>query len=738
MSGIQDFLKFLSTFTKIDFSGREAELGSFVQKYDKDKNSIFDSNELSAIIDDLSVFKSNDATETSNVDSFVSNLTTIGRQNKEDIIKKYLDETGSNREFPLKNKYEMNFLMTLNNEQLERAGKFLFFIENRKEQFGWLDIIRLSDLNDEEFERAKELLYVKNRQEQFNSLGIESLAKLDDEEFERANKLFFIENRQKQFNGEEIAILTKLDDEEFERANKLFFIENRDKQFNGNEIVQIAQLKDEDFEHAKQLFYIENKNKQFSGEEIEKLAKLEDEDFKWISKYFNYNNLTSDDMILLTKYRSKELEEDMNSTFSDSCAVKKLRTGELKVKIYSDNNVDRYNVYEKTGIVETIESKKLPDTESIANGNKITCYNKKLKVKQETIIGDIPNTDDKNIVFSEVLTYFDDDGNVVRTVTAKRNPENGALNVSQTDKNGEPILPPIQWENVDPDTGATITERHLTSPDGTKTDCYFKENDKLKVSDYKITDKDGNILINVHQTFEQVSDNKFISSILATEDPKDTQIYEMEYTDDGKVIIFDKKNNKTTELELDKIKACRGTNLEVLMPTIRKLPGQILLEIIKKHIQIESRPKLLAILYGSKTFAKAEGRVIHIGNYDDTVGKEENALGIIIHEIAHAMDANINDELPTGKDDLFSDNQEIKKIYQEEEELLFKYATTEQQAHIDYLLSDFHEIVADVHSLLYSKDEPLLNTRRLYLAQYFPRTVAAIMKAMLEEEGVKV
>jgi hypothetical protein len=39
---------------------------------------------------------------------------------------------------------------------------------------------------------------------------------------------------------------------------------------------------------------------------------------------------------------------------------------------------------------------------------------------------------------------------------------------------------------------------------------------------------------------------------------------------------------------------------------------------------------------------------------------------------------------------------------------------------------------------LYSKDMPITNIRRLYLAQYLPRTTAATMKAMLEEEGVKV
>ena len=48
------------------------------------------------------------------------------------------------------------------------------------------------------------------------------------------------------------------------------------------------------------------------------------------------------------------------------------------------------------------------------------------------------------------------------------------------------------------------------------------------------------------------------------------------------------------------------------------------------------------------------------------------------------------------------------------------------------------EKVAETHSILYSTECTTLNIRRFYFAQYFPRTMAAIMKLLLEEEGVKV
>ena len=73
--------------------------------------------------------------------------------------------------------------------------------------------------------------------------------------------------------------------------------------------------------------------------------------------------------------------------------------------------------------------------------------------------------------------------------------------------------------------------RVLTSPEGVKTEFYAEECDVLKITENKIVDKDGSELINIHQTFQQVSDNKFISSINITGNDEDTQIYEMEYTD---------------------------------------------------------------------------------------------------------------------------------------------------------------------------------------------------------------
>ena len=814
---IESFLEYLSSFTRIDFKGKERELGSLAQKYDKDKNSIFDQDELFAMQDDISIFvqtAQNDDIETNQINTFLSNLIEIGKQNIENLKKKYLDKYSDKREFT---EEDISFLAELTDKELKRA-KQLFYVKGRKVQFdgcGIRDIVM--GLNDKEFKRVKAILNAENNREPlFNPFDIQQLTKLNDEEFKKTKVLFNVEKREHQFEGAEIAQFAKLNEEEFERAKQLFNVENRKEQFDGYGITKLAKLNDEEFERAKQLFNVENREQQFDGYDIAELAKLNNEEFERAKQLFNLktkdvdikrgteierelkageiieisklsieqyeqfkqlqtvkpvrtlyfegliylSKLNADDFQWLTKYLSKadfdigtiislvnnhckELEEEIDSQFLKSennsyyYSPAQYRTGYgIKLRVHSEDNIKRFNVYDKTGIIETTEYEKIPDSESIVNGKKITCYNKNLKVKQETIIGDIPNTDDKNIVFSEVLTYFDDDGNVIRIVTTKRNPENGTLNVSETDKNGKQT--PIQWESIDPNTGANITERHLTSPepDCTKTDCYFEENDNLKISDYKVTDKDGSVLINVHQTFEQVSENKFISSILATDDPNDTQIYEMEYSDDRVVKIFDKKNNKTTELDLNKYADSKET-LAKLMPSIKRLPGQILLKIADKPFKIR---------YDKHTKTNGQWNLfdkeLMIGNYDNTVGKNENIYGTLLHELGHYLDFYGNLERK------FSDNADIETIYEKGKNNIISHMTTEQQNHIENFIGEHGEIngknitirepVAEAHRVLYSKEKPFFNMRSFYLTQNMPELMARTMKLMLEEEGIKV
>ena len=660
-------------------------------------------------------------------------------------------------------------LAKLSKEKFERA-KTLFNVESRGErQLCGTDIAQLAKLPKDKFAHVKDLLYVESRDEkQFDGMEIASLAKLSEKEFERAKTLFNVDSRgDKQFYGAEIVELSKLSKEEFERAESLFYVDNREQQFAGYEIAALSKLSKEEFEHAKRLFNLPDRLLQLSANDIVELVKLPEDKYAQAEKLLyleerelNYGKdiatlaaLTDDEISNVSDYMSdwyfnsynlvlmaQNNCEELNQYLNENPNPEIVYTAGNSIKFKNEN---MFYTYDKTGLIETGEEQKVPDSENIKNGTLTTYMNTKLNVKHEILEGEIPNKNDIKTVFEETLTFFDNDGNVIRTVTMKRNPTNGTLNVSETGKDGNQI--PIQWESIDPYTGANITERHLISPEGVRTDFFCEESDKLKITDYVITDKDGKNLINVHQTFEQKSDNIFISSINTTGKPEDTQIYKIIYTKDGKIKILDKNNKKTTVIDLKKY-IPDEKSLEKLLPTIKQLPAQVLLE-------FEEKPLTMGYMENIQhnAFWMSLSNTLILGNFDNTTDKENTLLAVITHELGHYLDL-YNKDISKNtnyinsydtEESKFADNPEIIAIYKEEFNAFIEKTTSAQQQYIDYFtdpnwIGQSKERIAETHSLLYSKEGSMINTRRLYLAEYFPRTVAAIMKLLLEEEGVNV
>ncbi|MCQ2738698.1 MAG: hypothetical protein MJ237_00565 [bacterium] len=663
---IKQFLNKLSSCTQIDFSGREFEMKLLAQKYDKNQNSVFEKDELQDISSDISVFMNaegnpdemndkemsyfyqsllnknvtqiagNLGTMTTSAESLLYKLIGIGVQNKKDIIQKYLDEIGNKREF---SESEMEQLLTLDNEALERAGKYLFYVDDRKEQLPTVGICDLAKLNEKELEKIKKFMYIEGRG---------------------------------------------------------------------------------DF--------------QLEAYELQKIVSLNDEQYEWLCKYIDkFSNIPGTNLTNIAKIHSKALSNFLAKHSKFYLSSYHLRVvNKDGVITFCDNGV--FYTFDKMGQIEEKKVESLDNkTETkwigkISDLSVVTVYNKRLNVKQKIFEGKAKDSN-RTVILKEELFYYDNNGSVIKTVTAVRDLDTGNMNVTETDMNGEQTL--IQWQSVDPNTGAEITERHFTSPEGVKTDYYVEESDKLKITDYKITDKDGKELINVHQTFERVSDNKFISSINTTGNPKDTQIYEIEYTEDNKIRIHDKKNNKMTVINLSDHFDDEEV-LQKMLPTIKQLPGQVLLEFLEKPIKFVYNKDILE----NANWNSADA-ILTVGNFRNT----EELLAAITHELGHCLDG-----MPENGERKISNHDEIVDIYRKELKQFLKSTTTEQQNHIDYFINENggmrffdpkFERVAETHSLLYSTDMALLNIRRLYFAQYFPRTIAAITKVLLEEEGVK-
>lgn len=581
------------------------------------------------------------------------------------------------------------------------------FIQKKLEEIGnkrefWTnDLNLLLELKIEDLEKVSDLFYIEGRNEQLQASTIVKLAKLPDENFEQTKTLIKVEGRKEEFYNTDILNLVNLSCEEFERAKKLFHVEDREEEFDGYTIARLAQLSDEQLEWVKQNLFTRYPEQWYGGQ---------------LNIY-----------IQVAKNKSDEILEYLDN--HEYLTVDYTAGNEIKFI----DGARRYT-YNETGLIETSETEKLPDENGYTSITKKTIFNKKLNVKQVLIEGiPIGGGSRKKRYISESLTYYDVNGNVIKTVNKTINQKFGLLNVSETDKEGRTV--PIQWESIDQNTGATIIERHLTSPEGVKTEYYAEESDNLRITDYKITDNDENILINIYQTFEQADENKFISLINTTGNPYDTQIYEIEYI--GNVVkIFDKKNNETMEIDLNNYFE-NEKSAEKLLPIIKKFPGHILLKLANNPTRISYEKNLIenARLY----------RGIEIGNYESslyTSCEEEKLFATIMHEFGHYLDMCVS--FSTG--DFLMNNPVVMAIYQQEFQKFISSTTTEQQYILKYFtdprkIPDYDpksERIAETHSILNSINEPQANMRRFYLSQYFPRTMAAIMKLLLKEEGVVV
>ncbi len=227
------------------------------------------------------------------------------------------------------NCYEASRLIELNDEEFEKA-KQCFQIKNRVYTFSADEIARYARLDDETFERIKKLFYIEQRgNNQFDSFDIDEILKLSKEEFERAKKrgLFasYDDVSGKLFNGFAIMLYGKLSDGEFERAKPLFYIDERgkDSQLIPMEITEIAKLDDNEYKRAKELLYIpERKEQQFTGGQIVQLSKLTDEEYEFAKKLFYIKELGpfqtgGDDIILcakMAKYGNYQSTDEMDLT----------------------------------------------------------------------------------------------------------------------------------------------------------------------------------------------------------------------------------------------------------------------------------------------------------------------------------------------------------------------------------------------------------------------------------------
>ncbi len=112
---------------------------------------------------------------------------------------------------------------------------------------------------------------------------------------------------------------------------------------------------------------------------------------------------------------------------------------------------------------------------------------------------------------NEIRVVKDKNGKKVRTEYTTQSDIAGVLNIKHVMPDGTEKV--LSSGSVDPKTGITTVKKNMVSLDGTKTEYLYEDDPQgNRISDYKITDKNGKVLLNNSLSFEVVNDKKFISS----------------------------------------------------------------------------------------------------------------------------------------------------------------------------------------------------------------------------------
>ena len=428
---------------------------------------------------------------------------------------------------------------------------------------------------------------------------------------------------------------------------------------------------------------------------------------KYIFKYFDTSKSKRPSYEVLSE-RVKNLDKEYDCKNSSDFNI------ELTKNEYSDKEFNihvmkkpyilvQQDVLDKNGLVS---SKKVTEYK---NGEKTYTIEKFKDYKHNTLIKTRKEYDSKNSTDNDIVSQIhisrDKNGKLIEKIITDSSEINGIFNMKKLHPDREVEV--LSSGTIDKKTGIETVKKNMVSLDGTRTE-YLYENDPKgnRISDYKITDKDGNILLNNSTSFEVINDNKFISS-------KNNKKYEINVSEDKIDIknLSDENDNASIDIN-NRISGDKDRIIKVL----KQISGDELIEIARNVKSFEG-------------IEKAEDSAFNEKDKKITTGDN---MFVILHELGHTKDMSKVEKLHNNKD--------LQKIFNAEKKLFLKKFPQAERQNIDYFLNQkdhykgkdggLTETIAESNALLGTHSSLNLTAiRSQYLQQYFPKTIAFVNNA---------
>ena len=323
------------------------------------------------------------------------------------------------------------------------------------------------------------------------------------------------------------------------------------------------------------------------------------------------------------------------------------------------------------------------------------------------------------ITTHEVRVIKDKLGNIKRREYTAPSEIKGVLDSFYVDAQGNKVQ--VSEGHYDKKTGITTVKKNMESLDGTKT-TYLYEDDPQgnRISEYKIVDKNGNVLLNKNSTFEVIDENHFVST--CNDDKYDITV------DEHNISVQNMKNpDRKAVISIDK--SIEGDKTAILK-SLKSMPGEELFKVAESTKKLVGNDDVLSSYY------MPQDKSIHSGS----------DLFVILHELGHARDMN---KIDTSSDEAvlktmsetIRESSDVKKTFEEEKAAFTKAFPEAQREHIDYFINSvthyagetggLGETIAESNALLTTpKSHEILAMRSQYLQQYFPKTIALMAEKL--------